>query len=130
MVPEQRTCKIPYTVCKMVPEERCEVVKCRRCHYVTEERCCKVPYTVCRLVTHECVRHVPCTTCTLEPYCVTYKVCRCVPVCVPVCEPVCEPACPPPCPAGPCSAQPHLHHWLARTAHRGEDAATAPCCDK
>jgi hypothetical protein len=30
---------------------------------------------------------VPHTYCTLEPYCVTYKVCRRIPVCVPVCEP-------------------------------------------
>jgi len=30
---------------------------------------------------------VPVTTCRLEPYCVTFKVCRQIPVCVPVCQP-------------------------------------------
>jgi hypothetical protein len=30
---------------------------------------------------------VPETTCSLEPYCYTKKVTRCVPVCEPVCEP-------------------------------------------
>ena len=32
---------------------------------------------------------VPYITCKMEPYCVTYKVCRKVPVCVPLCEPQC-----------------------------------------
>jgi hypothetical protein len=34
---------------------------------------------------------VPVQVCTQEPYCVTKKVCRKVPVCEPVCEPVCDP---------------------------------------
>src|SRR5207244_10887469 len=61
---------------------------------VSEERCQQVPYVTCRLVSQECVRQVPCTTCTMEPYCVTRKVCRQVPVCVPVCEPCCPPPLP------------------------------------
>jgi len=67
-----------------------------------------VPYTVCRMEAQECVRRVPCTECHLEPYCETYKVCRCVPVCVP-CEPCCVPEC---CPCSK-SCKP-MHHWLAR----------------
>jgi hypothetical protein len=35
----------------------------------------------------EVVRQVPVTTCRMEPYCVTVKVCRRVPIQVPVCEP-------------------------------------------
>jgi hypothetical protein len=53
---------------------------------------------------------VPSTTCTLEPYCVTVKVCRRIPVCVPVCPP----PCPPPCPCGPVSWTPTVHDYLAR----------------
>jgi hypothetical protein len=70
----------------MVPEMRCEVVKCRRCRMVTEERSCCIPYVTCRLESQECIRQVPTTVCTLEPYCVTYKVCRRVPICVPLCN--------------------------------------------
>jgi hypothetical protein len=32
---------------------------------------------------------VPLTTCRWEPYCVTYKVCRQIPIYLPVCEPSC-----------------------------------------
>jgi hypothetical protein len=80
----------------LVPEERCEVVKCTRCKLVPQEHCCKVPYTTCRLITEEHCKLVPQTTCTLQPFCVTYKICRQVPVCVPVCEPSCAPPPPPP----------------------------------
>jgi hypothetical protein len=86
-VPEVKVCQIPYTTCRMVPEERCQVLKCWRCKYVPEERCCQVPYTTCRMVAEECVRMVPHTTCSLQPYCVTYKICRRIPICVPVCDP-------------------------------------------
>ena len=57
-------------------------------------------------------RQVPCTTCTMQPYCETYKVCRTVPVCVPVCVP----ANPCPTPCGPTSALPDAADW--RTAFR------------
>ena len=70
-------------------EEKCEVVKCQRCKMVPEEHVCQVPYTTCRFEKQECVKMVPHTTCHLEPYCVTYKVCRKVPVCVPMCAPEC-----------------------------------------
>ena len=83
-----------------------------------EEHCTQVPYVTCRLVPRECVRMVPETTCTLEPYCVTVKVCRQVPVCVPVC--------PPPCPCGPVSCKPTVHEYLARCvcqARADRDAA-------
>ena len=46
----------------------------------------------CRIERQECVKMVPHTTCKMEAYCVTYKVCRKVPVCVPVCEPQCPTA--------------------------------------
>src|SRR5438034_9942146 len=127
-VPEVKVQYIPYTTCKMVPEERCEVIKCRRCKYVPEEHVCCVPYMTCRMVSQECVRQVPCTTCTLEPYCVTCKVCRRIPVC----EPVCEPACPPPCSPGPWSMGPRMHEWLAHFMNRRPGCencgSSAPSC--
>jgi hypothetical protein len=46
-----------------------------------------VPVVTCRLVPKEVVRCVPVTTCRLEPYCVTYKVVRRIPICVPECVP-------------------------------------------
>jgi hypothetical protein len=79
---------------------------------VAEERVCQVPYVTCRLVAEECIRQVPTTTCTLEPYCVTFKVCRQVPMCVPVCEPSCQP----PCLPEACSFKSQMHGWLAHTA--------------
>ena len=42
-----------------MPEERCEVVKCRRCKMVQEDRCCEVPYTTCRQVAEEQVHDGP-----------------------------------------------------------------------
>jgi hypothetical protein len=92
-----------------VPEERCRVLKCQRCNTVTEERCVQVPYTTCRWVQEERVKQVPSTTCTMEPYCVTCKVCRKVPVCVPVCE----------CPPCPEVCKPRCHEWLSRFGRRG-----------
>ena len=53
---------------------------------------------------------VPETTCTLEPFCYTKKVTRCVPVC----EPVCEPA----CPCGPTSLKMSDAEWYARLMDR------------
>jgi hypothetical protein len=80
---------VPYTTCKLIPEEKCEVIKCRRCRLVTEQRTCQVPYLTCRLIPEEKVCQVPHVTCTMEPYCTTRKVYRQVPVCVPVCPPPC-----------------------------------------
>jgi hypothetical protein len=54
---------------------------------VQEEHCCQVPYTTCRQVAEEHCTMTPTTTCSLEPYCYTKKVTRCVPVCEPVCDP-------------------------------------------
>ncbi|MCI0350634.1 MAG: hypothetical protein L0Z53_14515, partial [Acidobacteriales bacterium] len=90
MVPEEKVCKVPYTVCRMTCEERQQVVRCKRCTIVREEKVCQVPYTVCRMAAKEVVRCVPVTTCKMEAYCVNEKVCRRVPVCVPVCEPECR----------------------------------------
>ena len=50
-----------------------------------------------------------------ELYCVSHKVCRCVPYLVPVCPP---PPCPEPCcPTGPVSEKPSLHERLQRCLH-------------
>jgi hypothetical protein len=70
------------------------------------------------MVSEERVCRVPCTTCTMEPYCVTYKVYRQVPVCVPVCEPVCPP--PPCCPTGRATSN---AEWFARTNDRARAVA-------
>ena len=78
-VAETKTKKVPYTVCKMVPEQ---IVR-------------KVPYTVCRpekyQTTVSCVRYVskqvPYTVTRCEPKCVTVQVP--VQVCSPAaCAPV------------------------------------------
>jgi hypothetical protein len=113
MVPEQKVMQVPYTTCKMVPEEHCETIKCRRCKMVSEEHCQQVPYTTCRLVREECVKQVSTTECTMEPYCVTTKVCRKVPVCVPVCEE-----------SASCTKW-RFGDWLTRFLHRDECAT--PC---
>jgi hypothetical protein len=63
----------------MVPETHQEVIKCQRCKMVAEQRCCKIPVTTCKLVKEEKAYQVPETTCTMEPYTVTYKICRKVP---------------------------------------------------
>ena len=112
VVPEQRVRYVPYTTCKMVPEERCETIRCRRCKLIYEQHCCQVPYVTCRYVPEEKVCLVPQTFCTREAYCVTYKVCRQVPVC----EPVCEPACPP----GPISRGISTAEWYARLTDQAQ----------
>src|SRR5262249_42059938 len=112
LVPEQRMAYIPYTTCRMIPEVKCEMVRCYRCRYVTEEHVQRVPYTTCRMVAEECVRMVPYCYCTMEPHCVTYKVCRRTRVCVPTSEP----CCPPPCPPNACCFKPRF--WLSRLAGR------------
>src|SRR5260370_32208564 len=98
----------------MVPEDKGQVIRCRRCKLVPEEHCCEVPYTTCRLVAEEKCYQVPRTTCHLEPYCVKVQTCRQVPVCVPICEPVC----PPPCPPGPCSMKLSNSEWFARVSYQ------------
>jgi hypothetical protein len=70
------------------------------------------------MVPEECVRMVPHTTCTLEPYCVTYKVCKRIPVCVAECVPCC------PAPAPCCGFKTKMHGWLSRYSHRRHE-----CCD-
>jgi hypothetical protein len=100
---------IPYTTCRIVKQDHCKLVTCRRCVMVPEERVVQIPYTTCRIVSEEksevlrCRRcrlvpeervcQVPHTTCRLEAHCVTVPVCRLVPVCVPACEPACPPFC-------------------------------------
>jgi hypothetical protein len=120
-VPEVKTCCVPYTTCKMVPEEKCQVIKCHRCKMVPEEHCCQIPYVTCRMVPEERCCQVPVTTCSWEPYCVTRKVYRCVPVCVPVCPP-------------PCSPVPYTKlsnaEWFARVSYRavqGHDGQPCLC---
>src|SRR5262249_61527696 len=76
-----------------------KVVKCQKCKLVTTVKTCQVPYVSCKMVPHEVVRCVPLTTCRWEPYCVTYKVCRRIPIYLPVCEP----SCPLPLPGPPSS---------------------------
>jgi hypothetical protein len=110
LVPETHVCRVPYTVCKMIPEERCEVIHCRRCKMVPEEHTCMVPYVTCKVLTEERVCQVPQTFCTMQPYTVTYKTCRLVPVC----EPVCEPCCPP----GPLGRRESTTEWYARLTDR------------
>ena len=117
-VPETKTCQIPYTTCRMVPEERCQTIRCRRCRYVTEERTCQVQYTTCRMERQEHCCQVPTTTCTMEQYCVPVKVYRCVPVC----EPICEPVCPPACPDGPIGRATSSAEWYARVTDRARSA--------
>ena len=87
LVPEQKVVQMPYTTCRLVAEERSEVIPQRRCHWVTEQQVRKVPYVTCKYVAKECVQQVPETHCSFEPYKVTVKVCRQVPVCVPEVEP-------------------------------------------
>src|SRR5262245_47689838 len=66
------------------------------------------------MVPEQRVCQVPHTTCHMEPYCVTTKVCRQVPVCVPVCESPCEPACEPMCCAKRYGAGPRALRGLRR----------------
>jgi hypothetical protein len=61
---------------------------------------------------------VPQTTCHLEPYCVTHKVCRQVPVCVPVCPPACVP---PPLPSSS-NWKPTLSNQLAQILRKENEA--------
>ena len=85
MVPEQKVRYIPYTTCRMVPEEQTsgEVPALPDGAGGTT---CQVPYTTCHMVAEEHCTMVPETTCAVEPYCYTRKVTRYVPVCDPVCE--------------------------------------------
>jgi hypothetical protein len=130
-VPEVKVARIPYITCQWIPEEKTQVIKCRRCKVLTEVKCCKIPYTVCKMVPQECVKQVPCKICKMEAYCETYKVCCKVPVCVPVCEPCCPPpCCPPPCCPCPTSFKTTMHSWAARLCRKHqEEKVEAPCCD-
>jgi hypothetical protein len=128
-VPEVKEVCIPYTTCRMVPEERCKVIPCTRCHWVSEQRTCQVPYVTCKMIAEEKVNLVPHVTCHMEKYCVTYKVCRQVPVCVPVCPPPC-----PSCPPGPVGQRMSTSEWFARVQHRAtqesNDVLPASATDK
>lgn len=92
---EQRVVNQPYTVCKMVAEERCHMVKKPVCRMVCEERVCHVPHTTCKMVCEEHVRMVPHTTCKMEAVCETRTCQRIEKTLVPV-DP-CEPAACAPC---------------------------------
>jgi hypothetical protein len=117
-IPEVKVQQVPYTVCKLVPEERTEVIRCRRCKLVPEQHSCQIPYMTCRLVPEEKVTVVPNTVCTLQPYCVNYKVCRQVPVCLPVGEPPCPPAV-------PLSSRVGSTEWYARLTDKALHVANA-----
>ena len=105
-MPEERVHLLPYTTCRMVSQEHIKVVRRQRVRYVTEERVQQIPFTTCRMVPEEQVRMVPRTVCTMEPYSVTQRVCRYVPVQVPVYS----------VPAVPDACRPkfRFHEWLAR----------------
>jgi hypothetical protein len=66
---EREVCKktVPYTVCRMVPEQRVKTCTYKVCHMVPEQRVKTCTYKVCHMVKEDCVK-----TCT-------YKVCRMVP---------------------------------------------------
>jgi hypothetical protein len=119
LVPELKEVLIPYTTCHMVPEERCRVIPCTRCHLVPEQRTQLIPYVTCKMVAVEKVTMVPHVTCSLQPYCVTYKVCRQVPVCVPE-YPV---ACPPSVPVGQKMTN---SEWFARVNYRATQESNEP----
>ena len=100
----RETCvkKVPYTVCRMVPEQRVKTCTYRVCKMVREQRVKQVPYTVCKPVCYEktiqCVQYVPRKVAYTVTRCVPRVVCTQVPVkvCCPVprcCKPACEPAC-------------------------------------
>ena len=65
----RETCvkKVPYTVCKMVPEQRVKTCTYQVCHMVKEVCEKRIPYTVCKMVPEQRVK-----TCT-------YQVCKMVP---------------------------------------------------
>ena len=110
-----------FTTCRIVSEQKCRVVPCTRCKLVKQQKTCLVPYVTCKMVAEEKVHLVPQRICEMEPYCVTYKCCRQVPVCVPVC--------PPPCPPGtPVGKRMNTAEWFARVNYRAiqESGAVVP----
>ena len=64
----RETCvkKVPYTVCRMVPEQRVKTCTYQVCHMVKELCEKRIPYTVCQMVPEQHVK-----TCT-------YQVCHMV----------------------------------------------------
>jgi len=88
---EVRTRKVPYTVCRMVPEVKTGTCTYTVCRWVSETVTRKVPVQTCRYVQEQVVRRVPYTEMRLEQYqrrvtCVRY-VEKQVPYTVTQCEP-------------------------------------------
>jgi hypothetical protein len=77
-----------------------------------------IPYVTCKMVAEEKVQLVPHVTCSLQPYCVTYKVCRQRAVCVPECPPACPPAI-------PVGQKLSTSEWFARVTYRATQEANA-----
>ena len=102
--------KVPYTVCKMVPETRTKTCTYKVCKMVKEQRTKKIPYTVCRYEKETRVKKVPYTVCKPVHYTkvitVPKRVCKKVActrtICVPrvVCEQVPVEVCSDPCRGG------------------------------
>src|SRR5206468_3690064 len=93
MVPQECVQRIPYTTCRMISEQHCKMVVCKRCLMVPEVCVRHIPYTTCRTVPEQHCKMVTCRRCVMVPeVCVQripYTTCRMVPVMVPVCEPSC-----------------------------------------
>jgi len=125
MVPECVPVQVPYTVCKMIPEERVHVENVTTCKTVVEYHTRCVPYVTCKMITQEVCQQVPQVVCDYEPYTVTVKRCRVIPVVIPNCEkPCCPTPCEKPCPA-PCVPvlKPCSHsEWFARSIDRARNA--------
>ena len=81
-----------------------------------------MPYVTCRMVAEEKVNLVPQVICEMQQYCVTYKVCRQVPVCVPVCQPTCPSPCQPGVPVG---QRLSTSEWFARVNYRATQEANS-----
>src|SRR5213075_2297102 len=66
-VPEEKVCHIPYTTCKMVPQQHCRMITCRRCYTVPEEKVCHIPYTTCKMVAQQHCKMIPQRRCYTVP---------------------------------------------------------------
>ncbi len=107
-VQETVTRQVPYTVCRMVAEQRTKTCQYQVCRMETEQREQQISYQVCRLVSEPRTVQVPYTVCRAEPFeqtvtCVRYvakqvpyTVTRCVPKWVERQVPV-KVCCPVPC---------------------------------
>ena len=84
MIPEEKVQCIPYTTCKMIPEEHCRMeTRFRRCYMVPEVKVQCIPYTTCRMVTENHVRYVTQRRCHMiceeKVQCIPYTTCKMVP---------------------------------------------------